>query len=464
MKSTDRSALRESLVRSMTASNLTLALVLTVGLSIGCRSINKHLTEAVLDGGEAKQWHIYYGSTHRYGLSNDSLEQIAFEGTIAGPRISIRYQKGLADQAQQIADRTRKMLEQVEQRTGITLTTRSTIQLLRFDEPPQNFSIRLTVEPNEFPLPLFVRAGDESYAAILAQNRSYPYLFVHELVETSLVCGKAGGQVLPDVGWGALGLTAHVNNYTRWFRDGLANYAGFVAHEIVAKDLARSESPLLADPVLHTNPFSALARVRGKLFSWPQSAGQNQQREYYNAALGLFLLLDARFGEQAIRDIMQEIAMRQAVDRHDLLEITNQAIGTDVKELVADFQFPRPGLDLVRVTPAVALNEGLEVEKGLFVDAVEPNGPADRAGLQAKDVILTADSAPIAGDLDFELALFGALDRQTVSLTIWRQDEGTIAIEMPLAEPAESPRAPGKRRNPLKKGRIDFLGSFPFLP
>jgi len=453
-----------SLRRPTMTANLTLAFLLTAVLSAGCRSLNKHLTEAVLDGGETKQWHIHYGSTHRYGLSNDSLEQMAFEGTIAGPRISIRYQKGLADQARQIADRTSEMLEQVEQRTGITITTRSTIQLLRFDEPPQNFSIRLTVEPNEFPLPLFVRAGDESYAAILAQNRSYPYLFVHELVETSLVCGQAGGQVLPDVGWGALGLTAHVNNYTRWFRDGLANYAGFVAHEIVAEDLARAESPPLTDPVLHTNPFSALARVRGKLFSWPQSSGQNQQREYYNAALGLFLLLDARFGEQAIRDIMQEIATRQAVDRHDLLEITNETIGTDVKELVADFQFPSPGLDLVRVTPAVALNEGLEVEKGLFVDAIEPNGPADRAGLQAKDVILTADSAPVAGELDFELALFDALDRQTISLTIWRQDEGTVAVEMPLPESDESPRAPGKRRNPLRKGRIDFLGPVPIKP
>ena len=446
------------LVRARKVASRILVLILTTCTITGCRTINKRITEAVLDGGEAKQWHIHYGSTLRYRLNNQSLEKIAFEGTVDAERIRVRYQKGLRNQAERIANEAVEMLERVERRIGMTITTRSTIQLLRFDEPPQNFSICLTVDPNEFPLPLFVRAGDESYRAILAQNPSYPYLFVHELVETSLVCDRSGGQVLPDLGWGALGLNAHVNNYTRWFRDGLANYAGFIAQRIITEDLTPQEPPPLAEPILHSRPFSSLSAIRGKLFTWPQSAAKDKQREYYDAALGLFLLLENRFGEQAIRQIMQQVAGRQAVDRHDLVEITNQAIGTDVKQFVAEFRFPQPGLEVSRITPALVLNQGLEVEKGLFVNAVEPNSPGERVGLQVRDVILAAGSTRVTGELDFELALFGARQQTSLSLAVRRPDEGTIAVEMPLQSADETMTASGKRRRPLKKGQIDLLG------
>ena len=409
-----------------------IALAVLAGGLAGCRTFNKHITEAVLDGGETKQWNIHYGSTHRYRLNNESLEEIAFEGTVEGPRISVRYQKGLADQAGQIAEQTAQMLEQVEQRIGMEITTRSTIQLLRFDAPPQNFTIHLTVEPNEFPLPMFVRAGDESYGSILAQNPSYPYLFVHELVETSLVCSQKGGQVLPDLGWGALGISAHVNNYTRWFRDGLANYAGFVAQAIIAAGLDDFEPSARAESVLHTRPFSSLARIRGKLFSWPQSSPKEQQREYYDAALGLFLVLEARFGEEAIRAIMQEIASHKAVDRRDLVRIASRTLGTDLRKIVREFEFPRSGLQLTRITPALALNEGLDVDAGLFVDAVEPNSLSDRAGLAAKDVILAADSAPLTGALDFELALFRAREKPLIPLSLWRAEKGMMTVKIPL--------------------------------
>jgi len=422
-------------MRWMKAKYPTFALLLMAGTLVGCRTINKNITEAVLDGGQAKQWHIHYGSDRQYKLGNKGLDEIDFEGSIGGERISVRYQRGLLDQAEHIADRAVDLLEQVEQRIGVPITTNSTIHLLRFDEIPQNYNIRLAVEPNEFPWLLFVRAGEESYPSILGQNPSYPYLLMHELVETSLVCSQTEGRLLPDLGWGTLGLKVHLNNYTRWFREGLANYAGYVAHKVVSDELARSESPHLRDPLVHTRPFSSLSDIGCRLFSWPQSSRSGHEREYYNAALGLFLLLEDRFGEEAIRDIMAEIAARKAVDRHDLVQITSTTIGTDIKQLVADFRFPRPGLNLVQITPALTLNEGLDVEKGLLVDAVEPNGPGDQAGLKTKDVILAADSVVVSGELDFELALFKAKERASIPLTIWRKDEGTVTLEMPLQRP-----------------------------
>lgn len=446
-----------------TAGNRVLALMLAATLSAGCRTINRHITEVVLDGGQAKQWHIHYGSSQQYKLDNTRLEQVEFEGTVGGPRISVRYQRRLAPLAEQIAERTTQLLEQVEQRIGAKITTNSTIHLLRFDQIPQNYNIRLTVEPNEFPWLLFVQAGDESYAAVLAENPTYPYLFIHELVETSLVGSGADGRMLPDLGWGALGLTAHVNNYTRWFRDGLANYAGYVAHGIVAEDLADSGAAPPAGSLVHTSPFSALAQVRHKLFSWPQSARKEEQRDYYNAALGLFLLLEDQFGEPAIRDIMQRIAARDTVDRRDLLEITNETIGTDVKKLVAAFRFPATGLCLVRTTPALALNNDLDIETGLFVQAVEPHSLGDRAGLQAKDVLIAIESATLVNELDFELALFRARGQESLPLTIRRRDEGTVAMEMPLPWTNRAAVSRGRRRSAPQEGSTDVFGAFRFL-
>ena len=243
-------------MHGIAARSTVLGLIGMAGLLAGCRTINRRVTEAVLHRGEAKQWHVHYGSAQHYKLGNEGLERIEFEGSVGDEHISVRYQRGLQAQAQDFTDRTADLLEQVEQRIGAPITTHSTIHLLRFNETPQNYNIRLTVEPNEFPWLLFVRAGDESYPAILAQNPTYPYLFVHELVETSLVCSRTEGRLLPDLGWGALGLRVHLNNYTRWFREGLANYAGYVAHGIVSDELAPSESVLVGHALVHARPFS----------------------------------------------------------------------------------------------------------------------------------------------------------------------------------------------------------------
>lgn len=423
----------------------------------GCRTINKRISEAVLDPGKTKQWNVRYGSQSLFALDNARLERLDFAGSTEGDCIKVRYQRGLAESAQCIADETTGLLEEVEQRLGITITTRSTIQLLRLDETPQNFDIRLKVEPNEFPLPLFVRAGDESCRSILAQNRSYPYLFVHELVETSLACNEAGGRVLPDVAWGFLGIEIHVNNYTRWFRDGLANYAGFIAHERARQDLTEGQDDPAGRALVHNNPFSALDRVGVGLFSWSQYSRSKRQVDYYDAALGLFLLLADEYGEGAFREITTRIASREAVDGRDLLAIVREVTGADLRGLAATFRFPQIGLNCDAVTTAVALNRGLGVQEGLLVESVEPNSLGDGAGLEPNDVIVSVDGAPVSDDLDYELALFKARDRQSVSLTVWREAAGMVAVELSLWPAAQPAVEPDKRRNPLQEGRIDFI-------
>lgn len=424
--------------------------------------INKGITEAVLDHKEPESWQVRYGSRVHYLLNKNTMNQVEFESSLVAGDTMIRYQRGLADQAQCIADKTVELLGKVQERTGVTISTRCTIYLLRFDDQPQAFDVLLTVEPNELPLPLFVQAGDESCEDILVQNRSYPYMVVHELVETSLAAGRKNGVVLPDPLWGMLGIEVHVNNYTRWFREGLANYGGYVAYQALSKEIPSSRRLHYRQMLLHTNPFSSLALVGDKLFSWVQSSRSAQERTYYNAALGLFLLVEDTYGEKAIREIVHETAVRRAVDGQDLLKITNRVLGADIRQLARDFQFPEIGAELERLTPAPAMNGGMDIQEGLFVQTLEKDGLAAQAGLQEKDVVTAIGATAVADNLDLDLALFTVRNQPSVPLTVQRTKAGTLTFELPLqplGSPDKAATKAGKRRNPLKKGRIESTGS-----
>ncbi len=433
-----------------------------MGLSAGCRTISRGITESVLEPGGSEHWEVRYGSRVLYTLTNETLTEVEFEGSVISGDVVVRYQRGLGPQAQCVADRTAGLLDKVSQRTGIAISTRTTVYLLRFDQRPQNFNITLAVEPNEFPLPLFVRAGEESCEAIIAQNHSYPYLAVHELVETSLV-DRAGGQILPDLSWGMLGLSMHVNNYTRWFRDGLANYAGYVAYEIVAGEMPSEQTLHHRQTLLHDRPFTSLRRVGDRLFSWPQSSATQRERTYYNAALGLFLLIADTDGEQTIRYIMDEVAQRETADGRDLVEITTRVLGTNVRQLAAGFKFPFVGVELERMSPALAFNRGVDLREGLFVRGVQEDSAAARAGLLEKDVIVALGATPVANMLDFEIGLFRVRNQPSASLTLYRQGAGELTLQLPVEIPRPSDTPSGKRRTPLAEGRVEYNRLIPSL-
>jgi hypothetical protein len=402
-------------------------LTLSVGIAglTGCRAVHRGMTERILGRGKPQGGRMHYGASgKRYTLDDKGLKDVAFEGSFtSGGTVRVDYPKGLYRQAESLADMTADLVGRVQERLGVTIRTKCHMYLLRVDEIPQNAEVDIAVEPNEFPMPLFVKVGDESAQAILAQNRTYPYVLLHELVETSVTRGLGGGPVLPDVQGGMAGLRGTLNNYTRWFREGLANYAGYVACAITATRLVGRQG--------HTHPFSALHAIRGRLFSWSQYARTPQEGDCYSAALGVFLLIREEFGEQAIRDIVAEVARRQSVDGRDLIDIVNHVIGGDIEARVTAFTFPRVDAELAPVTAALALNEELDVTQGLFVESVEPNGWAARAGLKEKDVMTAVHSAACNDPLDFELSLFRTRTLPSVSLTVHRRDAGVLTLVFP---------------------------------
>jgi len=66
---------------------------------------------------------------------------------------------------------------------------------------------------------------------------------------------------------------------------------------------------------------------------------------------------------------------------------------------------------------------GLEVESGVLVLGVEPDGPADRAGLRERDVVIGFDDRPVAGIDDLHRALTHERVGAVTPITVIRRAE-----------------------------------------
>jgi len=78
------------------------------------------------------------------------------------------------------------------------------------------------------------------------------------------------------------------------------------------------------------------------------------------------------------------------------------------------------GIYGVEMTAARAKKAGLKKPRGAYVTSVIHQGPADRAGIRAGDVVLTFDGQDIASANDLpRLASLAGVDRQ-VAITVWR--------------------------------------------
>ncbi len=346
--------------------------------------------------------------------------------------VNISYQRGLEEQADCLANQIGQLIAHVEESTGLDIRLSAKAYLLRLDEAPYNYNMRFKLDPNHFAIPMFVRAGEESCEAIVASNFIYPGLFMHEMAEMSLIFHKPPGVVLPDAAGKFLVFKPKLLNYTRWFRDGMANYAAYLAYLKLRLQIEAERPP--TEWAIHSHPFSSLDKVGTKLFKWHQYSPARWSDDYYNAALGLFLLVTDQFGPDSIKNIFQRINQQDYLNGKDLIKIFDEVLGVDFKQLVREYHFPRTGLRVRGLTRALALNEGLEVETGLFVYKIDPNGLASDSGLKEKDVIIKIGDAPVECKMDMEWALFKSRDEAAVDVTLWRKDTGETILTLKLKE------------------------------
>ncbi len=395
----------------------------------GCKSFYGDLLAASL---KKKKGRLNFTTYQKFHICPRCIKKKSFGGSINVADVNVVYQRGLESQADCIARHFSELIEGIERKTAFEITCRTKLYLFREDKIPQNVDVTLQADVNELQFPLFVEAGNESCLAIFSQNIVYPELLFHELAEFSLILPKEGGTVLPDAKGRLLLLPINILKYTRWFRDGFAEYVGYLAYQIASQEEDFAKSRDRGYSGLRKYPFSSLRKVGNKLFSWHQYSKDKSRGAYYDAALGLFLLIEQRFGEDAIKKTMLEVNKEKYLDGSDLIKIFNRTLNTDIVQLAEDFKFPKTGLKTEPLMLALVLNEGLDVKQGLFVKTTDPNSPAETAGIKKKDVILKVNDRPIRNHLEFELAIFEVMDDQSAELAIWRKDKGEFVLKLPL--------------------------------
>lgn len=100
----------------------------------------------------------------------------------------------------------------------------------------------------------------------------------------------------------------------------------------------------------------------------------------------------------------------------------------------------RIGVVIQPVTKELADGFGLSKPQGALVNSVEKAGPAEKAGIEAGDVILRFDGKPITASEDLPRIVGGTRPGSKVTAQIWR-NKATRDVQVVVAELVEDARA-----------------------
>jgi serine protease Do len=96
------------------------------------------------------------------------------------------------------------------------------------------------------------------------------------------------------------------------------------------------------------------------------------------------------------------------------------------------------GVGIQDITPELAKSFGLSTENGALVANVYPGGPAEKAGIQAGDVVVAYDGKPIESSHDLPLMVTQTPIGSTAKIEVIRKgDKKTYAIQVGELEQAE---------------------------
>ena len=102
------------------------------------------------------------------------------------------------------------------------------------------------------------------------------------------------------------------------------------------------------------------------------------------------------------------------------------ATATDVADQIIESgaaKHPYLGVSLVDLTPEIARRFGVSVETGAIVTAVDPNGPADAAGIEPGDVVIAVDSEKVTSTGDLLAVLRHYHPGDSVQMTVAKDGE-----------------------------------------
>ena len=120
----------------------------------------------------------------------------------------------------------------------------------------------------------------------------------------------------------------------------------------------------------------------------------------------------------------------------------------------------RIGVVIQEVTRDLATSFGLDRPRGALVNSVEKGSPADKAGVEATDIILAFDGKPVEGSSDLPRLVGSTRPGSQSTLDVWRKGQ-TRKLNITVAELQEdrvAANAPASRAKPQAEVPANRLG------
>lgn len=412
-------------------------LVLALTSLSGCRDINGSVGRR--DALRSKSAETVGSIRESYLVTDDTIKELDLLGPVTAGPVEVFHSKDIAPLAADMAKEMQAAIAAVEEHTAVRIQYGLRIYLISVPAVPQYYDLDFKNKTRTIAFPMFVRAGAKSLEDVFADNKYASYYLIHELTEASISKPASGSPILVATRYGPL----FVLHHTRWFREGLSNYAGYIATQNIVADAGpRAQVPI--------NPgFLTLRRADGALFRWHQLGNSDADAAYYDAAFGLFLLIEKRYGKDKIREVVKSIDSAGFADGKTLTTLFSRAIGTDIEKLVRDFKFPQLGLWLT--TPGYSVLPG---DDHMRVLGVSPKSVAADAGFEKGDIIATVNGVSAKDFLDYDLAMLDVMDRPSVNIGVVR---GGVAQVLTVSlDPRRTVPQKVTWRTPPKEAFRDF--------
>ena len=293
---------------------------------------------------------------------NDALVLMnagTYEGVVTRANSNAHYPAGMADEAARIADAFEQARIEVRARTGITWAFKPDIYLVPTSNLRGGFSLRIHLRRNRvLKLPLLMEGS--------VCDREWSRGIAHEITESSMLSSLVRREtILGDYAWSG----NEIVNRTRWFRDGVSDFAGDILNE---KLFGETYQP---PPWI----YKALQEVRADLLDWANFEDQPREYEYYAASLALVHELTNRAGPDAIARITEAAFREKVVDGEVLDRAVKKVTGLDLEEFLRGYRMTWLGADF-----RDSANE-------VRVAHVYAGTPADKWKVKPGDAILSVD-------------------------------------------------------------------------
>jgi len=341
-----------------------------------------------------------------------------YAGFVERGNVIVHYPAGMSALAAGVAFVVDRAEAEIRERTGVTWAFKPTVYLVPVRDVSEGFRLRIPLRKGRaLDLPMLMLPGGKPFPM-----PEWSRLIGHEITEASMLASLSRRElVLGDYClWGS-GLV----NETRWFRDGVAEYAG----DILNKHLFGGRY----QPSPHI--YGELSRVRDGLLDWHNCAAKVGPDACYLASLGLVQELVNRFGPDLIARIMTAASEERYINGSALMRAVRKVTGLDLAEFLRDYQTTWLGMDL-RDTAAAPSVPFLTTERNAVkIARVYPGSPADKWKLRPGDVILSADDRPVLSAAWFAHYVASRQPRDRVAIEFERAGERRCCRMMVVARP-----------------------------